>query len=224
MPPSSGSATPRSASSTPYNVDKAKAEALLTQAGLSKKDGKWMLANGQPFTFKLQVPNGFSDWVAAGKNIANQLTNAGIAVEATTSADYAVYQKEIAEGKYAAGFWLIALGPSTYNAYARLYGARQRLDSLRRQADPQRPGRERQLDRQRGNRDRHRAGHAQPGRADLPAQPAAGGPVQGHHHQAGALHQRAAADDPDVELRERAVHQHHALRELSRPTTASACG
>ncbi len=105
-----------------YNVDKAKAEALLTQAGLSKKDGKWMLATGQPFTFKLQVPNGFSDWVAAGKNIANQLTNAGIAVEATTSADYAVYQKEIAEGKYAAGFWLIALGPSTYNAYARLYG------------------------------------------------------------------------------------------------------
>jgi peptide/nickel transport system substrate-binding protein len=105
-----------------YNVDKAKAEALLTQAGLSKNDGKWMLANGQPFAFKLQVPNGFSDWVAAGKNIANQLTNAGIAVEATTSADYAVYQKEIAEGKYAAGFWLVALGPSTYNAYARLYG------------------------------------------------------------------------------------------------------
>lgn len=106
----------------PYNKDVAKAEALLTQAGLSKKDGKWMLPSGQPFTFNLQVPNGFSDWVAAGKNIANQLTNAGIAVEATTSADYAVYQKEIAEGKYAAGFWLVALGPSTYNAYARFYG------------------------------------------------------------------------------------------------------
>jgi len=106
----------------PYNPDKAKAEALLTQAGLTRKDGKWMLASGQPFTFKLQVPNGFSDWVAAGKNIASQLSNAGIAVEATTSADYAVYQKEMAEGKYAAGFWLVALGPSTYNAYARLYG------------------------------------------------------------------------------------------------------
>jgi hypothetical protein len=81
-----------------------------------------MLANGHPFALILQVPIGFSDWVADGKNIANQLTNAGIAVEATTSADYAVYQKEIAEGKYAAGFWLVALGPSTYNAYARLYG------------------------------------------------------------------------------------------------------
>ncbi|WP_117208993.1 ABC transporter substrate-binding protein [Allorhizocola rhizosphaerae] len=106
----------------PYKVDRARAETLLTQAGLSKQDGKWMLPNGQPFAFKLQVPNGFSDWVAAGKNIASQLTNAGIAVEAQTSADYAVYQKEMAEGKYAAGFWLVALGPSTYNAYSRLYG------------------------------------------------------------------------------------------------------
>src|SRR4029453_10364028 len=105
-----------------YAVDKAKADALLTQAGLSKKDGKWALADGSPFTFKIQVPNGFSDWIAGAKNIANQLTDFGIAVDAQTSADFAVYQKEMAEGKYAAGFWLIALGPSTYNAYARLYG------------------------------------------------------------------------------------------------------
>jgi peptide/nickel transport system substrate-binding protein len=105
-----------------YAVDKAKAEALLTQAGLSKKDGKWMLAGGAPFSFKIQVPNGFSDWIAGAKNIANQLTDFGIAVDAQTSADFAVYQKEMAEGKYAAGFWLMALGPSTYNAYARLYG------------------------------------------------------------------------------------------------------
>lgn len=106
----------------PYNVDKAKAEALLTQAGLSKKDGKWMLANGQPFTFKIQVPNGFSDWIAAAKNMASQLTDAGIAVETQTSADFAVYQKEMADGKYPVGLWLTALGPSTYNAYNRIYG------------------------------------------------------------------------------------------------------
>jgi peptide/nickel transport system substrate-binding protein len=107
----------------PYNLDKAKAEALLTQAGMSKKDGKWTLADGQPFSFKIQVPNGFSDWIATGKNIASQLSDAGITVETQTSADFAVYQKEMAEGKYPVGFWLIALGPSTYNAYARLYGA-----------------------------------------------------------------------------------------------------
>jgi len=107
----------------PYAVDKAKAETLLTQAGLKKQGTAWTLPDGKPFTFKLQVPNGFSDWVAAAKNIANQLTDAGIAVETQTSADFAVYQKEMAEGKYPAGFWLIALGPATYNAYARLYGA-----------------------------------------------------------------------------------------------------
>lgn len=106
----------------PYNPDKAKAEQLLTQAGLTKKDGKWMLPDGKPFTFKIQVPSGFSDWVAGAKNIASQLTDFGIPVEAQTSADYATYQKEMADGKYAAGFWLVALGPSTYNAYARMYG------------------------------------------------------------------------------------------------------
>jgi len=106
----------------PYSVDKAKAESLLTTAGLAKVGGKWTLPGGAPFTFKIQVPAGFSDWVAGAKNIASQLTDFGIAVEATTSADFAVYQTEMAAGKYAAGFWLIALGPSTYNAYARLYG------------------------------------------------------------------------------------------------------
>lgn len=107
----------------PYNPDKGKAEQLLTQAGLTKKDGKWFLADGSPFTFKIQVPAPFSDWVAGAKNIASQLTDFGIPVEAQTSADFATYQSEMAAGKYAAGFWLIALGPSTYNAYARLYGS-----------------------------------------------------------------------------------------------------
>lgn len=105
-----------------YAVDRMKAESLLNTAGLTKVNGKWMLPNNQPFAFKIQVPAPFSDWVAGAKNIASQLTDAGIAVEAVTSADYAVYQKEMADGKYAAGFWLMGLGPATYNAYARLYG------------------------------------------------------------------------------------------------------
>lgn len=107
----------------PYPVDKAKAETLLIQAGLAKQGNAWLLPDGKPFTFKIQVPNGFSDWVAGAKNIASQLTDAGIAVETQTSADFAVYQKEMGEGKYPVGFWLIALGPSTYNAYARLYAS-----------------------------------------------------------------------------------------------------
>jgi peptide/nickel transport system substrate-binding protein len=106
-----------------YPVDRAKAERLLTEAGLSRSGGRWQLADGRPFTFTIGVPAPYSDWMAAAKNIASQLTDAGITVEVTTSADYAAYQAEMADGKYPAGFWLIGLGPSTYNAYARLYGA-----------------------------------------------------------------------------------------------------
>jgi peptide/nickel transport system substrate-binding protein len=107
----------------PYSVDKAKADSLLTQAGLTKSNGKWMLPGGKPFTMTIQTVAGFSDWIAAGKNIASQLTDFGIDAQAQTTADFATYQSEMAAGKYPVGFWLIALGPSTYNAYARIYGA-----------------------------------------------------------------------------------------------------
>jgi peptide/nickel transport system substrate-binding protein len=105
-----------------YPHDAGKAEAELKKAGMSKKGGQWIQANGKPFTLQLQVPNGFSDWIAGGKSISSQLTDAGIKTEVKTSADYATYLSEIAEGKYQLGFWLIALGPSTHDAYARLYG------------------------------------------------------------------------------------------------------
>lgn len=106
-----------------YPVDKTKADGLLTHAGLTRNSGRWQLADGRPFAFSIGVPAPYSDWVAAAKNIASQLTDFGIQVDVVTSADYAAYQAEMADGKYPAGFWLIGLGPSTYNAYARLYGS-----------------------------------------------------------------------------------------------------
>ncbi len=107
----------------PYSPDRAKAEQLLTEAGLSKVNGKWTLPGGKPFTITIQTVAAFSDWVAAGTNIASQLTDFGIDAKAQTTADFATYQTEMAAGKYPVGFWLIALGPSTYTAYSRLYGA-----------------------------------------------------------------------------------------------------
>ncbi|MFL6074473.1 MAG: ABC transporter substrate-binding protein [Mycobacteriales bacterium] len=105
-----------------YDVDKAKAEQELTQGGLVKNGNTWTF-NGQPFTFNVQVPNGFTDWVSGAQSIASQLTDAGIAVKVQTSADYATYLKELAAGKYPVGFWLMGLGPGNYNAYQRLYGS-----------------------------------------------------------------------------------------------------
>ncbi|HEY3504327.1 MAG TPA: ABC transporter substrate-binding protein [Actinocatenispora sp.] len=104
-----------------YPHDAAKAEQELKAAGLTKSGKTWMY-KGKPFTLNIQAPTGFSDWIAGSKSISSQLTDFGITSSVKTSADYATYLSEIAEGKYQVGFWLTALGPSTYNAYARLYG------------------------------------------------------------------------------------------------------
>jgi peptide/nickel transport system substrate-binding protein len=107
----------------PYALDKTKAATEFQAAGLKKSGNAWVLANGKPFTVDIQVPNGFSDWVAGAKSISSQLTDFGIASQVATSADYATYLSDLAAGKFAVGFWLTALGPSTYNAYQRLYGS-----------------------------------------------------------------------------------------------------
>jgi peptide/nickel transport system substrate-binding protein len=106
----------------PYNPSADKAAAEFAKAGLTQQGGKWMLANGQPFTVNIQVPNGFSDWIAGGKSITTQLTAAGISSQLESSADYPTYLKDLADGKFGAAFWLTSLGPGPYAAFQRLYG------------------------------------------------------------------------------------------------------
>lgn len=106
----------------PYDVSTSKAAAEFTAAGMKQSGGKWMMSDGKQFTVNIQVPTGFSDWIAGVQSITNQLTNFGISSKSVTSADYATYLSDLAAGKFAVGFWLVALGPSNYNAYQRLYG------------------------------------------------------------------------------------------------------
>lgn len=106
----------------PYKHDVAKAEEEFKAAGLQKKDGKWALADGKPWTVTLRAPNGFSDWLSGAENIKSQLAENGVNAEVVTTADYPLYLEELAAGKYDVGFWLIALGPAPYNIYSRLYG------------------------------------------------------------------------------------------------------
>ncbi|MEV1249257.1 ABC transporter substrate-binding protein [Nonomuraea sp. NPDC050022] len=107
----------------PYKPDAAKAEAEFKSAGLTKKDGKWTLADGKPWKVSMHAPAGFSDWLSAQENIKSQLVKAGIDAEIQTSPDYPVYLEELAAGKYDVGFWLMALGPAPYDIFQRLYGA-----------------------------------------------------------------------------------------------------
>ncbi|WP_166348542.1 ABC transporter substrate-binding protein [Phytoactinopolyspora limicola] len=103
-----------------YDLDRAAEE--LEAAGMTQEDGRWIQANGEPFEVPIQVVSGFSDWIAAGENMATQLNEFGIDSEILTAPDFTVYQEEMAAGAYPVGFWLIGLGPSPYNIYQRLYG------------------------------------------------------------------------------------------------------
>ncbi len=61
-----------------YTLDLAKAEALLKEAGLTKKDGQWYLASGKAFELSLQCPSGWADASTAATEAAQQLTAFGI--------------------------------------------------------------------------------------------------------------------------------------------------
>lgn len=106
-----------------YDPDPAKAEAEFRAAGLTKRQGRWTLADGTPWTVSMHAPSGFSDWLAAQENIKGQLIKNGVGAEIVTAADFPLYQTEMAEGKYDTGFWLIALGPAPYTIFQRLYGS-----------------------------------------------------------------------------------------------------
>ncbi|GGL02684.1 peptide ABC transporter substrate-binding protein [Sphaerisporangium melleum] len=113
----------RLATLNPYKVDPAKADLELKAAGMVKRGGTWRMPDGKPWKVELHVPASFSDWVAAAKSITSQLNDHGIDANVTTSADYVLYLDELAAGKFDVGFWLMALGPSSYNIFQRLYGS-----------------------------------------------------------------------------------------------------
>jgi len=67
-----------------YDTNPSKAEELLKQAGFTKKGGKWYTPDGKVFKLSFVVPGGYTDWVAAAKEITNELKNFGIDVELRT--------------------------------------------------------------------------------------------------------------------------------------------
>jgi peptide/nickel transport system substrate-binding protein len=107
----------------PYAPDPAKATSLLESAGLTKSGNQWMLPDGKPWKITLQSVNGFSDWNAAATVIAAELSAFGIPTQVQLTSDFATYKTDMAAGRYAFGFWLIALGPTSAAAYQRLYGS-----------------------------------------------------------------------------------------------------
>jgi peptide/nickel transport system substrate-binding protein len=106
----------------PYAPSTAKATSLLTAAHFSKKGSQWYLPNGKPWTMTVNVPSGFSDWIAASSVIKSEFTSFGIPTSVKLAPDYPTYLTNLYKGSYAVGFWLTALGPGAYSTFGRLYG------------------------------------------------------------------------------------------------------
>jgi peptide/nickel transport system substrate-binding protein len=78
------------------NTNAAKAE--FQKAGFSFGDGK-LTKNGKPVTISLEMPNNFTDWIAAAKEMKSELAQVGIAVNLVLP-QYAQYEKDIQAGSF----------------------------------------------------------------------------------------------------------------------------
>ena len=67
-----------------YEYNPAKAEELLKSVGFTKKGGKWYTPEGEPFKLTIIAPGGWTDWVAAMTEVAEELRAFGIEVELRT--------------------------------------------------------------------------------------------------------------------------------------------
>ena len=64
-----------------YEYNPSKAEALLKEAGFTKKGGKWYTPEGKPFKLVLISPAGYTDWTTMFSHVADMLKAFGIEVE-----------------------------------------------------------------------------------------------------------------------------------------------
>ena len=79
--------------------DPTAAQAAFTQAGYTSQGGKLVGKNGKQATMSIVMPNNFSDWVAAAKEVANQLGKVGIKVTLDLP-QYAQYSSSTQAGTF----------------------------------------------------------------------------------------------------------------------------
>jgi peptide/nickel transport system substrate-binding protein len=80
------------------NQDTSAATAAFAQAGYTLQGGK-LVKNGKQATMTIVMPGNFSDWVAAAKEVVNQVANVGIAATLDLP-QYAQYSQGIQSGTF----------------------------------------------------------------------------------------------------------------------------
>jgi peptide/nickel transport system substrate-binding protein len=78
--------------------DTAGAQAAFAKAGYKQQGGK-LTKGGKPVTITISMPNNFTDWVAAAKEIKTELSAVGITVN-LDEPQFAQYEKEIGAGSF----------------------------------------------------------------------------------------------------------------------------
>lgn len=79
--------------------DASAAQAAFAQAGYTSQDGKLVGKDGKQATMSIVMPNNFSDWVAAAKEVASQLGKVGIKAKLDLP-QYAQYSSSIQAGTF----------------------------------------------------------------------------------------------------------------------------
>ncbi|MDA8194854.1 MAG: ABC transporter substrate-binding protein [Thermaerobacter sp.] len=103
-----------------FQYDPAKAVQLLTQAGFKKNSqGIFVSPSGQPLSFTLNVPTGWTDWDTDCSLIAQDLKQIGIAVT-VSQVSFGTYYSDITTGHYQLAMSWSSMGPTPYYLYQGL--------------------------------------------------------------------------------------------------------
>ena len=76
--------------------------AAFQQAGYTMQGGK-LMKDGKQASIKVEMPNNFSDWIAAATEMKNQLSQVGVSVS-LDEPQYAQYEQDIQAGTFDAAF------------------------------------------------------------------------------------------------------------------------
>jgi peptide/nickel transport system substrate-binding protein len=101
-------------------LDAAKAESLLQQAGYTKGSDGIYQKNGQKLSFKMDVPNGWSDWQSALDVVSGSLKAIGIDAQQNALATPNIYLDNLSHGKYQTAISWTSKGPTPYFQFVDL--------------------------------------------------------------------------------------------------------
>ncbi len=109
---------------TQYDVNRA--NALLKEAGLEKKQGQWFYQDEQgsilPLNLTIDVVSGWSDWVRAAQVIAHHLTDLGIPTKVRTS-EFSSWFDRLQKGSFQLAIAWADDRSSPYEYYRWLLGS-----------------------------------------------------------------------------------------------------